>query len=384
MNLNIDNWKEFEVGNLFDAVTKTARTKTFTKQTFKDETYKIPALSSKSTDNSFGFYVKKEDHNLINGPALSVISNGDAGKIFVQNKPFAIAQDAYALKLKKEKKKHIDYLFLATVLEKTLINKYSYENKAGWNKVKNLTITLPATFNQTANEYEPDWDFMEEYIKEIEQKYIEKVDVDNQARIQSALTFTGLTEADINKDLIIQPALRYEEFKIGDLFDGVTKTAKIKTFTKQTFKDETYNIPALSSVTTDNSLGFYVKQSEHNVIRETCLSVTANGINTGTLFLQNKPFAIAQDAYVIKLKNQATHKTKIYLYLKTVIEKMTQQIYNYENKAGWNKVKNLTITLPAIDKDTPDWNYMENAIYIYILKKSFDLGNWITNKKSSC
>lgn len=374
MELTTKDWKEFKIGDLFNQIGSTAVKKPFDKRNMPEDEFIIPALSSKIDNNSFGFYVREEDHLLINRLCLSVTLNGDAGKVYVQNKAFAIAQDAYAIYLKDDfniLNNEAIYLFLATIMEKVLMPKYGYTNKATWNKVKKETLLLPFKND------EPDWDFMEEFIKGIEEKYILNVDKYNQENIDKALSVTGLTMADLDDDLKVEPADRYEEFRVGDLFESIGKTALINNFTKQDFADSNYTIPALSSVTTNNSMGFYVKESEHNVINDICLSVTANGINTGTLFLQTRPFAIAQDAYVIRIKNQKAHNVGVYLFLKVLIEKVTRQKYNYENKAGWNKVKNEKIKLPAIDEDTPDFDYMEKAIYIYIKKviKSWKMDN---------
>lgn len=165
MEINIEDWRDFEVGKLFKATTKTAKNNNYKKSKEPEGDYIIPALSSKASDNSFGFYVKEEDHNLINELCLSVTSNGNAGKVFVQNKPFAITQDAYALKLKDYDADLFVYFFLAAMLEEKLINKYGFNEKATWNKVKKEKISLPATYNYNKKEYEPDFKCMKEFIK---------------------------------------------------------------------------------------------------------------------------------------------------------------------------------------------------------------------------
>lgn len=219
MELTTKDWKEFRIGDLFDQIGSTAVKKPFDKRNMPEDEFIIPALSSKIDNNSFGFYVREEDHLLINRLCLSVTLNGDAGKVYVQNKAFAIAQDAYAIYLKDDfniLNNEAIYLFLATIMEKVLIPKYGYTNKATWNKVKKETLLLPSKND------EPDWDFMEEFIKGIEEKYIKNVDKYNQENIDKALSVTGLTTADLNSNLEAKPADRYEEFRVGDLFDVST------------------------------------------------------------------------------------------------------------------------------------------------------------------
>ena len=364
MELTTKDWKEFRIGDLFNY----ERGKESAPNQNPEGECK---LISETQDNN-GFVRFVEPTRVIEGHCITVSVNF-ASTVFYQDENFCASVNIIVLRPKVEMTEK-QLLFIASILCKKH-KTYSYTDKVSKDLLMNEFILLPSKND------EPDWDFMEEFIKGIEEKYIENVDEYNQENIDKALSVTGLTMADLDDDLKVEPADRYEEFKVGDLFESIGKTALINNFTKQDFADSNYTIPALSSVTTNNSMGFYVKESEHNVINDICLSVTANGINTGTLFLQTRLFAIAQDAYVIRIKNQKAHNVGVYLFLKVLIEKVTRQKYNYENKAGWNKVKNEKIKLPAIDEDTPDFDYMEKAIYIYILKRSLSLGKWITKKK---
>lgn len=357
--MDTKNWKEFKVGDLFNHIGKTAIIDPASKRKCKDEIYNIPALSSTVINNSFGYYANPKEHNIINRRCLSVTSNGDAGKVYLQNQPFVIAQDAYVIYLKDDDRENV-YLFMACALEKLLMPKYSYTNKAGWNKVKKEIIELPAKNDK------PDFDYMEEYIEEIKLKYVDKLEKDNNENIDKALKVTGLSYVDLNKDLTVKSTDRYEEFRVGDLFNHIGKTAVVDPASKREYKDETYNVPALSSTVTNNSFGYYANPEEHNIIDKVCLSVTSNG-HAGKVYLQNQPFVIAQDAYVIYLKND--NRLNVHLFIACVLEKLLMPKYNYNNKAVWNKVKNEKITLPAIDENTPDFDYMEKAIYIYTAKK---------------
>jgi hypothetical protein len=209
MELTTKDWKEFRIGDLFDQIGSTAVKKPFDKRNMPEDEFIIPALSSKIDNNSFGFYVREEDHLLINRLCLSVTLNGDAGKVYVQNKAFAIAQDAYAIYLKDDfniLNNEAIYLFLATIMEKVLIPKYGYTNKATWNKVKKETLLLPSKND------EPDWDFMEEFIKGIEEENKEKLAVLKDVKPVD-------DEIDISD---------WHEFRIEDLFDGLNGDFDIK------------------------------------------------------------------------------------------------------------------------------------------------------------
>ena len=53
-------------------------------------------------------------------------------------------------------------MFLATVMEKSIKDKFSYDNKCVWDKARLLPISLPVDVTG-----EPDWAYMHEYMSEI-------------------------------------------------------------------------------------------------------------------------------------------------------------------------------------------------------------------------
>lgn len=363
MELTTKNWKEFRIGDLFDQIGKTAVKKPFDKRNTPEGEFIIPALSSKIDNNSFGFYVREEDHLLINRLCLSVTLNGDAGKVYVQNKAFAIAQDAYAIYLKDDfniLNNEAIYLFLATIMEKVLIPKYGYTNKATWNKVKKETLLLPSKND------EPDWDFMEEFIKEIEEKYIENVDKYNQENINKALSITGLTMVDLDDDLKVEPADRYEEFRVGDLFDGLSGDFDIK----QEHINNKGDIVITSGV---ENLGIFGKTNvEARLIDEKTLTIDM----FGNVFYRPYKYKMVTHARVFALIPKFDMSNQIGLFMTTVFFYLKEK-YSYSNMCSFSKIKNEKIKLPAIDENTPDFDYMEKAIYIYIKKviKSWKMDN---------
>lgn len=70
--------------------------------------------------------------------------------------------DAYLVKPKTDISSYA-LLFLSKVLQKTIKEKYSYDNKAIWDKVKKDYILLPQD-----SEGEPDWYYMDSYMRSLE------------------------------------------------------------------------------------------------------------------------------------------------------------------------------------------------------------------------
>ena len=90
------------------------------------------------------------------------------------------------------------------------------------------------------------------------------------------------------------------------------------------------------------------------------ISVSANGANSGVMFYQPDDFTILQDSYAIKPKSFTPTKRQ-YLYILGALQKTIRGNYNWVNKAGWERIKSKTITLPFINGNIA-FDYMERYI----------------------
>lgn len=354
MEINIEDWKEFEVGNLFKAITKTAKNSNYKKSKEPEDDYVIPALSSKATDNSFGFYVREKDHNLIDELCLSVTSNGDAGKVFVQNKPFAIIQDAYALKVKDYEVSLFGYFFLATILEERLINKYGFNEKATWSKVKKEIIPLPAIYNPEKEDYDPDWNYMEEFIKELKNKNKEKLDLLN--------IIYKLEKEEICGENFWFDTGNWYEFKFRDIFDDIKKGTRIKKEDRIPGK-----IPLITAGEINNGLACYIENND-TLFTGKCITVDM----FGNAFYRDYPFYA--DDNVIVFKNDEINMFEM-LFLTSVISKIASK-YSYKEQFRLNSIDKIKIPLPPLynfkkRKYEPDWEYMT-----YITRMMYDLAEF--------
>lgn len=365
--MKTDNWKEFRIGDLFNQVSKTFKTKTYRKLKVREDKFSIPALSSTTTNNGFGFYVKACDHDVITYTCLSVASNGDAGKVFVQTLPFAIAQDSYVLYLKNGIESENIYLFLATVMEKVLISKYHYDDKAVWSKVQNDFIKLPAKGDK------PDWAYMEEFIRNIKDKVIERYDNYRKDEIKKALESTGLTYEDLKGNLEVKSCDRYEKFKVEDLFKVLSSKKiyhanQISIFNNKSIDTYPYVVRSVNN----RGIKGYIKEDEKTLNDSYTLSFAQD---TFVCFYQKNKYYTGNKVKILKPLFNYTEKNL--LFLETCINKI---IFNktWGDVSTVDFIKNLELTLPAIDEDNPDFAYMENVIYIYTKKV---IKNWNLSRK---
>lgn len=338
MEINIDNWKEFDLTYIFDEINKGTRLKKEDRRPGD-----TPLITAGEINNGLACYIDK-NNTLFSDKCLTIDMFGNT---FYRNYDFYA--DDNVIILKNDNITEGQLLFIASVISK-ITSGYNYKDQFRLNNVNKTKVPLPAKYCVEKEEYEPDWDYMEYFIKELKETNDEKLKLIKEIKPVD-------DEIDISD---------WHEFEVGELFNAITKTAKVKDFTRENYKDDVYSIPALSSLALNNSHGFYVKKSEHELVDSPSLSVTSNGVNAGTVFVQTEPFAIVQDAYALIIKDHNPSK-EVYLFVATTLEKLLIEKYGFNEKAVWSKVKKELLPLPAIynqekEEYEPDWEYMKKFI----------------------
>lgn len=163
----------------------------------------------------------------------------------------------------------------------------------------------------------------------------------------------------MNKDITMDN-VEYKDFKIGDLFDCLKTLKPGYKLDTQKFRNNEYNVPATSSTETNNSIGFYVKDTDHDIVSNV-LSVTSNGA-AGFIAYHPERIAVAQDSYLIKSKVELGDTRSFYLYVSSVLSKQTTAVFSYTNKCTWARLKELSVSLPVTTDGTPDYAHMERYI----------------------
>ena len=166
-------WGEFKLEELFEKIkVKSLKYKTSELPDKKQWKYILPALTAWIQNQWLNNFVPKENATILKN-VISISANwANTGVTFYQSKEFTVLQDAYAIDWKDKEQRLTDnnYLFLVSAIRKTIFWRYEWTNKAGWEKIKSETISLP-----TKN-WKIDFDFMEKFIEEIEKEKIRKLE----------------------------------------------------------------------------------------------------------------------------------------------------------------------------------------------------------------
>ena len=156
--------------------------------------------------------------------------------------------------------------------------------------------------------------------------------------------------------------VRYLPFIIGKVFEKVETKAlnyKVKELPVQPTGE--YTLPALTAGIENQGLSCFVPRVGATILKNV-ISVSANGANTGAMFFQPNEFTVLQDSYAIKLINgELTDKNALFFI--AALEKVIRKYYDWSNKAGWNKIKELSISLPVNKKDEIDFEFIESCVH---------------------
>lgn len=214
---------------------------------------------------------------------------------------------------------------------------------------KNIKIHLPITSSGEIN-----FNFMDSFIKELEnerlteiKKYLSKIGLAN----------TTLTKAEQNALNSLNFKI-WQEFKIGDLFKKLD-FAKLncKKSDLPASKSGDFVLPAITCSAENNGISCYVKKNEATVFKN-AISIAANG--NAPVFYQSGEFTILQDAYVVDFKDKKLSQ-KQNLFFTAILRNVLKK-FDWNNKSGWEKVKNEIISLPICDDGKIDFDFMENFI----------------------
>lgn len=152
----------------------------------------------------------------------------------------------------------------------------------------------------------------------------------------------------------------WKDFELHTLFDKMEcEKLPYKVAELNKFSTADADLPALTAGVENQGLSVYVSRKDATVLKN-CISVSANGANSGAMFYQPKEFTVLQDSYAIKCKFQEGRSEYSSLFVIGVISKSIRLNHDWNEKAGWNKIKGEKIKLPVDSNGEPDWNYMEN------------------------
>lgn len=324
MKLDIDSWIEFRLGDLFAEMYKAEAHVKGDLECFNTPAENtIRFISRTEMNNGCDCYVlNNEITGIEEGNAIAI---GDTtATCFYQSDRFVCGD--HMVICRADWLNLYTALFLISILKQEKY-KYSYGRAFKMDLISNTTIKLPSTPDN-----EPDWNYMEQYIKSIKHKPLSTA---NQGR------YSSLTLGVEN----------WVEFCVGDLFE--VKKGKRLTSDDQTDGDTPY----IGAIDSNNGVANYIGQGA--IHDGNTISLSYNG-SVGEAFYQPKPFWATDDVNVLyfRKENGVAFNKYIALFICAVLR---QEKYRYSYGRKWvlESMKSTIIKLPE-KSGKPDWCYMEN------------------------
>lgn len=264
---------------------------------------------------------------------LTLALGGSVGSCFIQQKPFYTSQNVIVL-IPKDKISDNAKQFVSTVIQReSELHYQAFVKELNAHVKTDFVIPLP-----TNEKDEPDWEYMESYMKNIMQESERKIE--------------NLQKIDKQKHKIKMDS--WQDFLLGGE-SGLFNIVKGTRLTKANMKEGNINFIGSSAI--NNGVTNHISNSER-VHPANLITVSYNG-SIGEAFYQNEPFWASDDVNVFYPKFEQNFE--IAMFLIPLIRKVGEK-YKFVDKWKLEDMCNDKIKLPVNENSEPDWKYMENYI----------------------
>ena len=330
LTLNDREWKAFKAKNIFSI----EKCKCSSVSTLKQGTF--PYVGATNRNNGIMSFVEKKDKWVTKGNCIVFICDGQGSVGYsIYKKEDFIGSTT----LKVGRSEHLNRYtaqFLVSALDKNR-QMYSYGYKRNENRLSNESIMLPITDNG-----QPDYAFMEQYIREredkLKQKYINFVNAELET----------LSVPLANKTLYA--------FKVLDLFDYKRGNQN----NMNSLADG--NDMLISAKNVNNGLkGFYKSTDDKKgTYKGNCITLNNDG-DGGVGLAYYQPYKFLLDTHVYALYPKENISSFAMLYLSQALSKQ-RACFSHGYSISQDRLKAMKIMLPTTDKGSPDYEYMEQYI----------------------
>jgi type I restriction-modification system DNA methylase subunit len=161
LKTDVSEWKEYKLSVLFNIKGSKTTSKNILEE-YGDGKY--PYITTKGTsqgvDGYYNFFT--EEKNVLTFDSATI------GTCFYQNNNFSASDHVELCIPYSNSFNEKNGLFFQIIINKTNYEKYNYGFKCNQQRIKQTIIKLPSILNEETKEYEPNWQYMEDYITNLE------------------------------------------------------------------------------------------------------------------------------------------------------------------------------------------------------------------------
>lgn len=325
-------WREFFIGGDEGVFNISSTSSGIDKNKLNLKEGKIPYITRSDADNGINLFItldQQKEYNLDEGNVITI--GLDTQTVFYQANSFFTGQNIQILRNQNLNKDNA--MFIIPLL-KIQMKKFNWGgNGATLGRLNRTRIMLPID-----DKSEPNWQFMEDYIKQ-EQKIIAQkvIDYYEQKMLETAFDLVGLEDVEWNS------------FKISDILEVVSVKGK------PVSNYENGLTPYVTTSSQNNGVSSFVECSD-NISLAGAISVDPIG---GKAFYHNYDFigrgGAGSAINLLYNKNLDNHNAK---FICTMIEKVSAFKASYGLALNGDRLRNTKIVLPIDENGNPYWEYM--------------------------
>lgn len=319
--IDVSKWTKFPMEEIFGTPTRGTRLK----QSDRIDG-EIPLVTAGMERQGVAAYIAKGGE-LFSGRNITIDMFGN---VFYRN--YSFYADENVLVLNGQHRTELELIYIVGVLQ-YLSEMYSYKDQFRLNSYMRTLLPLPIDTQR-----QPDWAYMENYIKQVIAKQNKHLDL-------------LLPPPIVKKQLKTK---QWSEFLFSDLFN----IEKGKRLTKANMKDGDIRFIGASAI--NNGVTAHIANTTHLRPANT-ITVNYNG-SVGEAFYQDKPFWASDDVNVLHLKTHHLSK-EIALFLIPLIRNVGKR-FKFDEKWTKDLMNRTKLKLPVDTSGAPDWSYMKDYISI--------------------
>lgn len=291
----------------------------------------IPFIGRSSLNNGFQGEYEIADEKIVLKNCITVSMVGEP-RSFYQEFNFACSQNILILRNDERLNKYSSQ-FMCSIINNYLVSGgYGYGYPVGLSRVKRSKLLVPVD-----DDNNPDWQFMEDYIKQEQKVQAQKVvDYYEQKMIECGFELLGLEDVE------------WKEFKFDEIFKKIQRGKRL-TKGNQIEGDTPY----ISSTAMNNGVDNFISNKENVRIFADCLTL-ANSGSVGSCFYHYYEFVASDHVTSLKLNEGDKY---IYLFMASIIKRLEEK-YSFNREINDKRIKQEKIILPTDEYGNPHYEYM--------------------------
>ena len=331
MKLSEKEWQEFDFSALKLEV---VNSKAYHLANVEEDDTGVAYLTRTKYNNSFNMCVKNNALKI--NPANTISFGAESAHFFYQPSKYITGNKMYYVKNSKINK--FIGLFLQCSLQSSVESCFSFGNGMIPERVKKKKIVLPVDANG-----DPDWNFIEDYIKNTEQKKV----IDYIAFVTEKIKKFKYKRVPELKDK------KWKLFCIGELFElqkGKCSNASILNDGK---------IPYVGATNRNNGILKFVNEKEKMLSDGNCIVFIGAGDGSAGLSVYKKEKCICASSNVCGYNEYLNEYTGLFI---SACSDMNESKYSHGYSRIMQRLSKDKVILPVNDVGDPDYEYMEQYI----------------------